>query len=157
MIPINLHINVHKHGILEEMILQKPCPPSEAQRHLRSKVVANQSNDYSPSLIGLSYALRHPETWPEGFAWNYNDCKSCAIGLACQLWSLSPAKEADAFVLLCLASRWFGMPFEAAQQVFFDVLPPWSWRYICDNSRRNNVSPEDVAMAIDRYGAGVHA
>ena len=24
-----------------------------------------------PSLHALSYALRHPDTWPEGFVWDY--------------------------------------------------------------------------------------
>lgn len=30
------------------------------------------------ALIG---ALRHPETWPPGFEWNFFNCHTCAIGL----------------------------------------------------------------------------
>ena len=39
-----------------------------------------------PSLQGLSYVLRHKELWPEGFEWNYRDCRRCAMGLAVELW-----------------------------------------------------------------------
>lgn len=41
-----------------------------------------------PSLRGLSYALRHPETWPAGFEFDYGDCKRCAIGLIFKLWGI---------------------------------------------------------------------
>lgn len=46
-----------------------------------------------PSLTALSYALRHPGTWPKDFVWDYSDCTTCAIGLAPVLeerkkWSL---------------------------------------------------------------------
>lgn len=37
------------------------------------------------TLADLSWRLRHPETWPAGFAWDYGRCASCAIGLAWRL------------------------------------------------------------------------
>ena len=40
-----------------------------------------------PSLRGLAFALRHPETWPAGFTWNYAKCNSCAMGLAAKIWT----------------------------------------------------------------------
>jgi hypothetical protein len=45
-----------------------------------------------PSLKGLAYALEHPETWPEAYAavgWHFNDCRTCAMGLASALWPKS--------------------------------------------------------------------
>lgn len=43
-----------------------------------------------PSLAGLSYVLRHPEIWPDGFEWNYGNCRTCAMGIAHRLWTLVP-------------------------------------------------------------------
>ena len=40
-----------------------------------------------PSLPALAYALRHPETWPDSFVWNYAQCESCAAGLIHELWN----------------------------------------------------------------------
>ena len=52
------------------------------------------------SLRGLSYALRHPETWPPGFRWKFFDCNRCATGLAVELMMAdrpTPAAMARAF------------------------------------------------------------
>jgi hypothetical protein len=43
-----------------------------------------------PSLAALAYALRHRETWPAGFVWNYRYADTCALGLSHQLWGSSP-------------------------------------------------------------------
>ncbi len=40
----------------------------------------------TPSLVALSYALRHPETWPSDFAWDFRACDTCAMGLTARLW-----------------------------------------------------------------------
>ena len=56
----------------------------------------------SKSLRGLSYALRHPETWPMGFKWKFADCHRCAMGLAVELAMAdrpTPAAMARAFVM----------------------------------------------------------
>lgn len=72
------------------------------------------------SLHALSYALRHPDTWPEGFVWNYHRCESCAMGLAHQLWkSKVPITCPDNG-----ASRMahtFAMPYEAAKSIFLGM------------------------------------
>lgn len=34
----------------------------------------------------LISALRHPETWPAGFEWEFAKCQKCAIGLFKQLF-----------------------------------------------------------------------
>ena len=40
----------------------------------------------TPSVDGLIYSLRHPETWPNGFSWDFEYCSSCAMGLSRALW-----------------------------------------------------------------------
>ena len=40
----------------------------------------------TPSLRALVFALRHKETWPEGFVWDYAHCDNCAMGLAWKMW-----------------------------------------------------------------------
>lgn len=112
-----------------------------------------------PSLHALSYALRHPDTWPKDFIWNYNECEKCAMGLAHQLWAQIPqTKPATAASIM---ARAFAMPYEAARSIF---LGDWKWvpkreitkghlwwkkNLLCaDHSR---VSPEMVADQIDAY------
>jgi hypothetical protein len=41
-----------------------------------------------PSLENLAFMLRHPETWPEGFEWDYGCYAGCAVGLAHRLWGV---------------------------------------------------------------------
>lgn len=57
-----------------------------------------------PSLHALSYALRHPDTWPEGFMWNYNQCHQCAMGLAHQLWNIQEAAVTDGASIMARSS-----------------------------------------------------
>lgn len=38
------------------------------------------------TLENLSFTLRHPDMWPNGFEWNYSDCNRCAMGLAHKMW-----------------------------------------------------------------------
>lgn len=41
------------------------------------------STQLTPSMLrsALISALRHPETWPEGFVWNWENCQRCGMGL----------------------------------------------------------------------------
>jgi hypothetical protein len=41
-------------------------------------------------MADLAWRLRHPETWPERFKWNYGKCTTCAMGLAEILSGRSP-------------------------------------------------------------------
>ena len=84
-------------------------------------------------LRQLSHALRHPETWPPGFVFNYRRSKTCAIGLAHELGMLpSPGWLA--------AKKAFGLPYDATIAIF------------C--SGYTNPSAADVADRIDAYFAG---
>lgn len=39
-----------------------------------------------PSLENLAYVLRHRETWPPDFEWDYRKLSCCAVGLSIRLW-----------------------------------------------------------------------
>jgi hypothetical protein len=108
-----------------------------------------------PSLRALSYVLRHPNTWPEGFIWNYDNCESCAMGLAHELWDVSETENKNAASIM---SRTFGISYEEADSIFMGQVrgkpAPWReygpkwWR---STVPRGDVSPEMVADAIDSY------
>lgn len=87
----------------------------------------------TPSIDALIYALRHPETWPEGFEWDYSDCDHCALGVAMCLWNILP----------CLrdAARVLGMQHYTAAKIFALMKP------------RSTITPEHVAAALERYQA----
>ena len=100
----------------------------------------------TPSLAALSYALRHPETWPEGFVWGFSSCETCAMGLASLLWrEISRGVPQDMDVLN--ASRMaiiFAMPERVAFEIFlragFVLASP--------------ITPTHIADLIDDYLAG---
>ena len=101
----------------------------------------------TPSLEALSYALRHQETWPVGFEWDYSNCTTCAMGLTAQLWSAaSPPPSINA------VPRWafdhLHMPPAASCGIFLRL----GGRH---HVRHANITPEHVADAIDAYLATV--
>ena len=101
-----------------------------------------------PSLHALSYALRHPDTWPEGFVWEYSDCRNCAMGLAHQLWNEIPWAGVDSGA--SLMARHFAMPYSRAKSIFFQTQ--WHSRIMGIFPRSySSVSPEMVADQIDKY------
>jgi hypothetical protein len=62
-------------------------------------------------LRKLSYALRHPETWPPEFEFDFHLTDKCALGLACELRMIK-------YHTVALA-RPFGLSFKEAWQLFF--------------------------------------
>jgi hypothetical protein len=92
-----------------------------------------------PSVEGLIYALRHPETWPEGFEWYFNNFRTCAMGLAYRLWRvirvLGPLAVADAI----------GMDDIAADEIF---LAPMKSGWV---SAGVVVLPTHIADALEIY------
>ena len=82
------------------------------------------------TLKNLSYALRHRETWPAGFEWNYQDCYKCAMGLAHRMWPQQVAAPSSDVM-----AETFGMnPFDASM-VFLHAGAP--------------ATPEQIADKID--------
>lgn len=86
-----------------------------------------------PSLANLAYALRHRETWPPTFHWDYRFFSSCAIGLSLELWPRST-------FACCIPMA-----------IFVEVRPPMRWRDFLTGPRSlADVQPQHVADAIDR-------
>lgn len=113
-----------------------------------------------PSLHALSYSLRHPDTWPQGFVWDFNKCDQCAMGLAHQLWKGTVPAVGRASGPSVMAHE-FAMPFGAAKSIFLgnmDWLPKdsisegrfWS-RKTYSRANHDRVTPEMVADQIDAY------
>ena len=114
-----------------------------------------------PSLHGLSYALRHPDTWPKEFVWDYSKCTQCAMGLAHALWKQIPPtnRKNGASVM----AREFAIPYAEALSIFLaqgdngwcpyqSVTEGRMWwkkeRHLTDLQA---VTPEMVADQIDKY------
>lgn len=103
------------------------------------------------TLGRLSWLLRHQEAWPDGFAWNFGRCKSCAIGLAYRLIEGEMAADEfnpnDAFVWLPRAfpalTTEEGFLVGGAEDVFFGDLAFKLRKPV------EHVTPFDVADALD--------
>lgn len=115
-----------------------------------------------PSLEALSYALRHPETWPDGFYWHFSECENCAMGLAASLWGkirvglnlVEPEltdEELNRRTVSDIA-RLFAMPYLKADAIFMgrgDWMPTKG--HFFKSKDFNAVTPEMVADQIDKY------
>lgn len=102
-----------------------------------------------PSLHALSYVLRHPDTWPKGFYWDYTKCTQCAMGLARRLWStdIEQAKNSSGASIM---ARTFAMPYAKAERIFMEGWK--NHRHLGVFSRDpETVTPEMIADDIDRY------
>lgn len=118
----------------------------------------------APSLEGLAYSLRHPETWPEGFVWDFNECSSCAMGLAHALWN--GPEVPDEFgrtetnrTYCSQTARMLGMPLTDVEDIFLDnewTRQPKTFLGFIPAGKTDpvpfeDVTPEMVADAIDAY------
>lgn len=119
----------------------------DAEVHALSRIAGK------PSLTALAYALRHPETWPEGFEWDYGDCESCAMGLAGELWA-----KVDGVLYRDWIARSMAMPYRAVDDIFFELGWTKTVRrrflrraVVTEVQDMDSVGPDDVADAIDRY------
>jgi hypothetical protein len=104
-----------------------------------------------PSLHGLSYVLRHPETWPRGFKWDYQFCDTCAMGLAHHLWS-DFVDEANVSEM----ARAFALPYSESNNIF-QTNDDWApsrrvgFLWLRKAADWSAITPEMVADEIDRY------
>lgn len=115
----------------------------------------------TPSLDGLAYALRHPETWPEGFVWDFSQCDNCAMGLAHALWCKTGSLGEDNNAAVSTSARLLAMPWEEADQIFMNTALYTSTkpkRFLGFNIGTTSfyidfedVTPGMVADAIDAY------
>lgn len=106
-----------------------------------------------PSLHALSYALRHPDTWPNGFVWNYTFCDQCAMGLAHLLWNIGRAGKSNGATIM---ARAFAMPYTKAEDIFFKTNRAFANRRVLHlfPADYKTVTPDMVADQIDKYLKG---
>lgn len=107
-----------------------------------------------PSLHALSYVLRHPDTWPRGFVWDYNDCKQCAMGLAHKLWSKEVSEVSNQGKIgSSIMARSFGMPYTTARDIFFGdaYIRLHCFGLVPIRVSFSKITPDMVADQIDKY------
>jgi hypothetical protein len=90
-------------------------------------------------LAKLPGILRDRSQWPEGFVWDYNKRMQCAMGLAYELCLLGMALPYIAEV-----AEAFCMNRELANRVFVFLARELG-------KDRKDITPEDVACAIEAY------
>jgi len=86
-----------------------------------------------PSMRALSYILRHEQTWPDNFKFNYYFCEKCAMGLAHLIWPTHIFEPTTKFVGPAL-----GLSLDEARSTF-----------LFGGSTRNSREPESVARELD--------
>lgn len=102
------------------------------------------------TVEGLIYALRHKETWPEGFRWNFASCHTCAMGLRYELWG-APNKErrpTTGFAWIDNTVDALNMNRDAAMVIFGTVE-------CYASAPLNRITPEMVADKLEAYAACV--
>lgn len=122
----------------------------------------------APSLRMLAAILRDKSRWPVGFEWDYSHCLTCAMGLAARLWMgmsatdfTAPFKSTVQYQVGNAPQILFNMSIEEDDPIFRNaqcrfVKKPCDGISIFDIfSCRSQVTPENVADAIDTYLEGV--
>lgn len=99
------------------------------------------------TLESLAWRLRHPETWPEGFEWDYAKCSRCAMGLAYRLKTGKKLLEIELDGVITRKVRAAiddarAMKLRDFSAIFWELSPRGLWR---------DVTPKDVATAIEKY------
>ena len=94
-------------------------------------------------MSALAYLLRHPQTWPTGFEWDFGNCHTCAMGLSYALWhDQAPTSAA-----------WFGgvaelLAISACASFAIFVAPSLRSAHGLD---AHDISPEMIADEIEQY------
>ena len=101
-----------------------------------------------PTLDAMIHHLRHPETWPAGFEWDYSYATACAVGLAHGLWPDSTTS----FSYSDLAHT-LGLSPHAGYIIFTGLTAPWWRRPFRFHDRQALVTAADVASALERERA----
>ena len=100
----------------------------------------------APTLAELAEILRNRSRWPEGFEWDFNDCRTCAMGLAKVL--VDGAKGVEKWHI-DHAERWaegmFGLDWREVRELFGVEVADRYEIAVCE------VTPEQVAMGIENW------
>ena len=66
-----------------------------------------------PSKEALIHLLRHKEKWPEGFAFQFSNCTTCAMGLTQRVWP-----EKVRYPITCAVGDAIGITRDDASRIF---------------------------------------
>lgn len=95
----------------------------------------------TPSLERLSYVLKHPETWPPGFQWDFSFCDTCALGLAREMFDLDFACSDN-------VAKAIGISHDDAYRIFIQMDgKKFPWYKMFPGPR--DVTPQMVAKQLD--------
>ncbi len=86
-------------------------------------------------LANLAHVLRDKSQWPDGFDWEYSDCRRCAMGLASKIGIVAGISDEH----LC---KQLGLTRVQVSELF-------GLRHVHMRKYISEVTPEDVADAID--------
>jgi hypothetical protein len=100
----------------------------------------HQDSEPDVGIETLAQILRDQTKWPEGFQWDYSDCRQCAMGLALRLW-----QRTFPINYLTETCAMLQMPVFYGKQIFCG----YEQELITKSPR--DITPLDVADAIDRY------
>jgi len=115
-----------------------------------------------PTLRDLSALLRNRAAWPSGFEWDFEHCRTCAMGLANRAFSLGYEDHSIRSMIGAFMGH-FNLSEQDAEDLFllnkgssyrktFMGIPiPFVEADFAD------VTPNKVAAAIDRYLARAEA
>lgn len=90
-----------------------------------------------PDIKSFIAILRDRSTWPLGFKWDYTHCKTCAIGLAMELYQCPMYKFEEAIGITGLD----------ANNIFCRLTGTFKHRLKC----MSGITPEDVADALEAW------
>lgn len=94
----------------------------------------------------LAALLRDRSRWPDGFEWDFYDCRTCAMGLSQKTWK--PEREKNPTVASTAAL--IGISVEKAHEIFA-ARPSVVWYN--NGPRRLGVTPEDIAADLEALEA----
>lgn len=154
-LPVDLHPDFDR----------QPSPAKETPPPVPTTETEALFADLSkPALHTLSYALRHPETWPKDFVWNYVQCDKCAMGLAHSLWIKSVPTPRNSSLAeninVTNMARVFGISYTQAYEIFYgyhsvrwtDITTGhWPFRKTTQTYNQTDITPDMVADTIDAY------
>jgi hypothetical protein len=102
------------------------------------------------TFADLAWRLRHPETWPKGFVWDYGCCATCAMGLA---WELSGGKRGAFDTHLSMTALRLTMALLADAEAIAGPMCATIFLGLhhYNETGLTRITPGDVADAIERH------
>jgi hypothetical protein len=128
---------VRVEAALGKFIMLSKTPP-DALEECAPVFDLEAPNLRAPSLQALAYVLRHPETWPDRFAFEFESCSRCAMGLAWALWYPQKEMGGHAESWIDVTADNLGISVQVAAAIFL-------------NTRQGTTAADIIAERIEYY------